>query len=149
MHTSTFYTYLSMNRWFGVTLDWTITVYSAICVFSFLLIDDGETFPFLASQNNFLSTLHTIYILLSLGFSTSGSQSGYVGVVLTACLNMVGMMQWGLRQSAVMENTMTSVERIVEYGQLQSEAELARFSRNYKISPFVMIMILTGDPRRL
>ena len=55
-----------------------------------------------------------------------GSQSGYVGVVLTSCLNMVGMMQWGLRQSAVMENTMTSVERIVEYGKLQSEAELAR-----------------------
>ena len=42
MHTSAFYTYLSMNRWFGVTLDWTITVYSAICVFSFIIIDDGE-----------------------------------------------------------------------------------------------------------
>ena len=56
--------------------------------------------------------------------SLLGSQSGYVGVVLTSCLNMVGMMQWGLRQSAVMENTMTSVERIAEYGRLQSEAEL-------------------------
>lgn len=93
VHTSAFFTYLSMNRWFGVALDWTITVYSAICVFSFMLFDDG-------------------------------SQSGYVGVVLTSCLNMVGMMQWGLRQSAVMENTMTSVERIAEYGRLQSEAEL-------------------------
>ena len=42
VHTSAFFTYLSMNRWFGVALDWTITVYSAICVFSFMLVDDGE-----------------------------------------------------------------------------------------------------------
>ena len=42
VHTSAFFTYLSMNRWFGVALDWTITVYSAICVFSFMLFDDGE-----------------------------------------------------------------------------------------------------------
>ena len=42
VHTSAFFTYLSMNRWFGVALDWTITVYSAICVFSFMLIDDGK-----------------------------------------------------------------------------------------------------------
>ena len=62
-----------------------------------------------------------------------GSQSGYVGVVLTSCLNMVGMMQWGLRQSAVMENTMTSVERIAEYGRLKSEAELVSEYATYEL----------------
>ena len=34
------------------------------------------------------------------------------------------MIQWGMRQSAEMENLMTSVERVLEYGRIQSEADL-------------------------
>jgi hypothetical protein len=39
----------------------------------------------------------------------AGSRSGDVGIVLTSCMSMAGMMQWGMRQSAMLENTMTSV----------------------------------------
>ena len=39
---------------------------------------------------------------------------------------LTGMIQWGMRQSAEMENLMTSVERVLEYGRLPSEAELVR-----------------------
>ena len=37
---------------------------------------------------------------------------------------MTGMTQWGVRQSAEVENQKTSVERIIEYSNLEPEAQL-------------------------
>lgn len=44
-------------------------------------------------------------------------------------LGLTGVTQFGVRQSAEVENHMTSVERIIEYSKLESEAEL---NSNYK-----------------
>ena len=46
---------------------------------------------------------------------------------------LTGMIQWGMRQSAEMENLMTSVERVMEYGRIESEAELKTSSENLKV----------------
>lgn len=51
-------------------------------------------------------------------------QSGQVGLVVTISINLIGTCEWGMRQSAELENQMTSVERIVEYAQLPSEPAL-------------------------
>ncbi|XP_035533359.1 multidrug resistance-associated protein 4-like [Morone saxatilis] len=49
-------------------------------------------------------------------------EAGEVGLVLTYAVTLVGNFQWTMRQSAEVENMMTSVERVVEYTELKSEA---------------------------
>ena len=43
-------------------------------------------------------------------------------MAISSCITLTGMLQWGVRQSAEVENLMTSVERIMEYGDLSQEA---------------------------
>uniref|UniRef100_UPI003AAC75F7 ATP-binding cassette sub-family C member 4-like n=1 Tax=Centroberyx gerrardi TaxID=166262 RepID=UPI003AAC75F7 len=51
-----------------------------------------------------------------------GLEAGEVGLVLTYAVTLIGNFQWTVRQSAEVENMMTSVERVVEYTELESEA---------------------------
>lgn len=47
-----------------------------------------------------------------------------VGLAITQAINLIGMCNWGLRQTAELENQMTSVERVIEYADLPSERSL-------------------------
>ena len=51
----------------------------------------------------------------------SGSAAG---LAISCTMELTGMFQWGVRQSAEAETQMTSVERVIEYSQLPSEAPL-------------------------
>jgi ATP-binding cassette subfamily C (CFTR/MRP) protein 4 len=44
-----------------------------------------------------------------------------VGLAVTQSIGLIGMIQWGMRQSAELENSMTSLERVLEYTSLESE----------------------------
>lgn len=45
-------------------------------------------------------------------------------MAITQVLNLIGMCNWGLRQTAELENQMTSVERVLEYSTLEPEPEV-------------------------
>lgn len=53
-----------------------------------------------------------------------GGEGGKVGLAILSSINLIGLCQWGMRQSAELENQMTSVERILEYADLPSEPPL-------------------------
>ncbi|XP_039296327.1 multidrug resistance-associated protein 4-like [Nilaparvata lugens] len=68
-----------------------------------------------------------IYIsLVTLSFLLLGTETfgGNVGLAITQSVALTGMFQWGMRQSAELENQMTSVERVLEYTNLDSEPPL-------------------------
>uniref|UniRef100_A0A7M4G370 Multidrug resistance-associated protein 4 n=1 Tax=Crocodylus porosus TaxID=8502 RepID=A0A7M4G370_CROPO len=48
--------------------------------------------------------------------------AGQVGLALSYAITLMGMFQWGVRQSAEVENLMISVERVMEYTALEKEA---------------------------
>lgn len=50
--------------------------------------------------------------------------SGDVGLAILQSIAMVGMCQWGMRQTAELENQMTSVERVIEYTETPPEPPL-------------------------
>jgi hypothetical protein len=60
---------------------------------------------------------------------------GDVGLAITQAVMLTGMLQWGIRQSAEMENHMTAVERVLEYTDLEKEPPLesqpGEFRRRY------------------
>ncbi|XP_011185639.2 probable multidrug resistance-associated protein lethal(2)03659 [Zeugodacus cucurbitae] len=57
-------------------------------------------------------------------FVFSPKNGGEVGLAITQAMGLTGMVQWGMRQSAELENNMTCVERVVEYDQIEPEGEL-------------------------
>lgn len=45
-------------------------------------------------------------------------------MAITQAIGLTGMFQWGMRQSAELENQMTSVERVLEYTNAPQEPAL-------------------------
>ncbi|VVC88643.1 unnamed protein product, partial [Leptidea sinapis] len=54
----------------------------------------------------------------------SDIEGSIVGLIITQSISLTGIFQWGMRQSAEMENQMTSVERVLEYTRLPKESYL-------------------------
>lgn len=93
-------------------------------------VNTTASFLFIATTRGFafwLDIVSSLYLtLVTFGFLLLGQETvgGNVGLAVTQAINLVGMANWGLRQTSELENQMTSVERVVEYGKLESEPPL-------------------------
>ncbi|XP_070582140.1 ATP-binding cassette sub-family C member 4-like [Ptychodera flava] len=94
-NTEAWFLFMTTSRWFGVRLDWMAATFITFVVFS--------TIP--AAQFNWIDT-------------------GLAGLILSSAINLTAAFQYTVRQSAMVENMITSVERVVEYTKLEPEAPL-------------------------
>ena len=117
VHTSTWFAFISTTRWFGLWLDWIVTVYMACVVYSFLLL-------------------------------SADLLDGEVGLAISSCM-MLEEVQWMVRQTAEVENLMTSVERVMEYCRLKPEDPENLPSCQVRIQPcyFLSFSSFSADSR--
>uniref|UniRef100_A0A1B0C9L7 Uncharacterized protein n=1 Tax=Lutzomyia longipalpis TaxID=7200 RepID=A0A1B0C9L7_LUTLO len=92
-------------------------------------LNSSAFYVFISTSRAFgfwLDVFCVIYIaIVTLSFFLMGDAfGGNVGLAITQAIGMTGMVQWGMRQSAELENTMTAVERVVEYQTVDPEGQL-------------------------
>lgn len=83
--------YITASQAFGFSLDVLCTVFVFCVTFSFLYAD------------------------------TKDFNGASVGLAISQSLGLTAMLQWGIRQSAEVMNQLMSVERVLEYRDLESE----------------------------
>uniref|UniRef100_A0AAY4E1V3 Multidrug resistance-associated protein 4 n=1 Tax=Denticeps clupeoides TaxID=299321 RepID=A0AAY4E1V3_9TELE len=94
LHSEACFLFLTTSRWFAVRLDGICAIFVTI----------------------------TAFVCISFILSYLALEAGAVGLALSYAITLMGMFQWGVRQSTEVENMMTSVERVVEYTELENEA---------------------------
>ncbi|CAH1101123.1 unnamed protein product [Psylliodes chrysocephalus] len=92
-HSSAWYLYIAANEVFGFILDVMSTLFIAVVTYQFLLFESSE------------------------------EVTGSVGLTLSQCLILTGMLQYGVRKTTEVTNNMTSVERVLQYTDLEKETD--------------------------
>lgn len=97
----------------------------------FVRLFDHSSFDFIklnvCLQAFWLDIICVIYVACvtySFVFFDKEVAGANVGLAITQTMSMIRMVNWGLRQTAELENQMTSVERASEYSELPSERSL-------------------------
>ncbi|XP_049301233.1 uncharacterized protein LOC125774907 [Anopheles funestus] len=98
-------------------------------------LNTSAWYLFLATTRAFAQWLELVCVLyiavVTLSFlMVENSMSGNVGLAITQVFNLIFMCQWGMRQTAELENQMTSVERVVEYAEVEPEASLVSIGKH-------------------
>ncbi|ELT90554.1 hypothetical protein CAPTEDRAFT_148727 [Capitella teleta] len=93
-------------------------------------VHSSAWFLFISTMRWFVFHLDTLcaafitVVTLSSVAAAKSLDGGLVGMSVSSALTLMGTFQWAIRQSAEVENLMTSVERVSEYCELEPEAPL-------------------------
>ena len=88
-----YFIYINIKRAFSLWLDVVCVIYIGIVTLSFVEMSDKNI------------------------------ESGNIGLAITQVIKLIGMCQWGIKQTAELENQMISVERLIQYSNLPSEVD--------------------------
>uniref|UniRef100_A0A1Y1KQ04 Multidrug resistance-associated protein lethal(2)03659 n=1 Tax=Photinus pyralis TaxID=7054 RepID=A0A1Y1KQ04_PHOPY len=86
---------------------------------SYMFISTSRAFGYWTDLSCNMYGISAIFLILIIGDNLGGN----LGIILTQSLGLTGILQFVVRQYAEMENAMTSVERVLEYGALEQEKE--------------------------
>jgi ATP-binding cassette, subfamily C (CFTR/MRP), member 4 len=92
-NSSAWFMFWTITRGFAFWLDVICVLYIAVITYAFLQMDASKI------------------------------PGGNVGLAITQIIGLIGMTQWGIRQTSELENQMVSVERVLEYAELPSEEQ--------------------------
>lgn len=87
----------------------------------YLYVTSNRAFAF---WTDLICVLYILAVTFSFLLIDKNFYSGDVGLAITQSMTLIIMCQWGMRQTAEMENNMTSVERVIEYAETPSEPAL-------------------------
>ncbi|CAL1541619.1 unnamed protein product [Lymnaea stagnalis] len=82
------------------------------------------TSRWLAVRLDWLCAMFVTAVTVCSVLAAETMNAGLVGLSITYTMTLMGMFQWGVRQSAEVENQMISVERVLEYSRLPQESNL-------------------------
>jgi ATP-binding cassette subfamily C (CFTR/MRP) protein 4 len=96
-HTRSFFAFIAASRWVGFRMDGIMFIFLVVVTYLAVLLNEEGWFEVDAS---------------------------ILGLSLSMLLQLAGMFQWCIRQSAEVVNLMVSVERVSAFGNLEPEAPL-------------------------
>lgn len=86
----------------------------------YMFIATSSAFGFSLDILCFIFVLIVTFSFLLLDSDISGDR---VGLAITQSMTMTGLLQWGIRHSVEVTNQMMSVERVLEYSDLETEIQ--------------------------
>lgn len=112
LHSSAWYSFINATRAFGFWLDLLCVFFLGIVTICMLAFEQGKLLVYQ------LHIMRMVNNLLNFNLVEEGAS---LGLIITQYMGLLGALQWGMRQWSEMENLMTSVERVLEYTQLDKE----------------------------
>nr|QUF59454.1 ATP-binding cassette transporter Abcc4-1 [Brachionus angularis] len=91
-HTRAYFGFFVIHRWFGLRIDSLCSLYTIITLFACIFLKDNL-----------------------------GIEPGQIGLLMVYLFQLFDLFQWCIVLTTYVENLMTSIERIVEYTNLESE----------------------------